>query len=103
MPHVVHAAADDGWRGIERVPEAGGAIAARWARRESPLEGPLRPLARFGALLMRPWEVRYGPERVAEGAGAREARRLLDTGLLTAPPSEAAYALAAPPSAGPRG
>ncbi|MER6070968.1 hypothetical protein ABT187_19465 [Streptomyces sp. NPDC001817] len=103
MPHVVHAAADydDGWCGIEWVPEVGGAIAARWARR--PLEGPLRPLARFGALFMRPWEVRYGPERVAEGAGAREVRRLLGTGLLTAPTAEAAYALAAPSSAGPRG
>ncbi|MEV6052317.1 nucleoside deaminase [Streptomyces sp. NPDC052107] len=96
VPHVVYAAADDGRRGIERVPEVGGAIAARWARREGPQEGPLRPLARFGGLLMRLWQVRYGSQRLPEGAGAREARRLLDAGVLTAPTARAAYALAAP-------
>jgi hypothetical protein len=55
-----------------------------------------RPSARFGGLLVRLWEVRYGSQRSPEGAGAREARRLLDAGVLTAPTAEAAYALIAP-------
>jgi hypothetical protein len=55
-----------------------------------------RPSARFGGLLVRLWEVRYGPQRSPEGAGAWEARRLLDAGVLTAPTAEAAYALIAP-------
>ncbi|MGW2647801.1 hypothetical protein ACWC2T_23440 [Streptomyces sp. NPDC001393] len=47
--------------------------------------------------------VRTGPERGADGAGARESRRLLDTGLLAAPTAEAAYGLGAPALTGPRG
>ncbi|MGW7526575.1 hypothetical protein [Streptomyces sp. NPDC054783] len=40
---------------MERVPEVGGATAARWATREGPLAGVLHPLARFGALLTTLW------------------------------------------------
>ncbi|MFI2202161.1 hypothetical protein ACH47Z_15585 [Streptomyces sp. NPDC020192] len=87
---VVFAAPDDQWRGIERVPEIGGAIATRWARREGPLTGVLRPLARFGGLLMEVWEARHRPERVPAYVPAR---RLLDAGLLDVPTAEAAYAI----------
>ncbi|WP_369391601.1 hypothetical protein AB5J72_31310 [Streptomyces sp. CG1] len=55
--------------------------------------GALRPLARFGGLLMGMWEALYQPERVPAGAPAR---RLLGAGLLDAPSARAAYGLAAP-------
>ncbi|MEU6506895.1 nucleoside deaminase [Streptomyces sp. NPDC046942] len=93
VPHVVFAAPDERWRGVERVPEVGGAIGARWARREGPLTGPLRPLARFGGLLMEVWEALHQPERVPPHAPAR---RLLDAGLLDAPTAEAAYVKVSP-------
>ncbi|MEU3526922.1 nucleoside deaminase [Streptomyces sp. NPDC038707] len=98
VPHVVYAAADDRWRGVERVPEAGGAIAARWARREGPLTGPLRPLARFSRFLLDVWAVRHTPDRVPDGPAAREARRRLAAGLLDAPDAEAACNLFLAPS-----
>lgn len=93
VPHVVFAAPDARWRGVERVPEVGGAIGARWARREGPLHGPWEPVARFGSLLMEVWEALQQRERPPAG---REVRRLLDTGFHTAPTARAAYALAGP-------
>ncbi|MGW1283977.1 hypothetical protein ACWD4N_09710 [Streptomyces sp. NPDC002586] len=80
-------------RSHERVPQAGGVIAARWVRREGPLAGALRPLARFGGLLMEVWEALHRPERVPAEAPAP---RLPDAGLLDAPSARAAYDLAAP-------
>jgi hypothetical protein len=56
-----------------------------------PAAGPVRRAARAAV-----GGVRYGSQRSPEGAGAREARRLLDAGVLTAPTAEAAYALIAP-------
>ncbi|MER6569390.1 nucleoside deaminase [Streptomyces sp. NPDC001093] len=91
VPHVVHATADEHWRGVERVPEVGGATAARWATREGPLDGPLRPLARFGALLMTLWGLVHTRDLVPEGPAAREARRHLDAGALDAATARAAY------------
>ncbi|MFJ9813673.1 nucleoside deaminase [Streptomyces sp. NPDC101151] len=97
VPLVVYAAADDLWRGVEHVPRVGGTIAARWARREGPLDGPLRPLARFSELLMAVWAVRHpAPDGVPDEPAARDARRLLDAGLLDAPNVQAAYGLVSP-------
>ncbi|MCC5480679.1 hypothetical protein [Streptomyces barringtoniae] len=91
VPHVGYATADEHWRGVERVPEAGGATAARWAAREGPLDGALHPLARFGALLMTLWGLVHRPDLVPQGPAAREARRHLDAGGLDAPTARAAY------------
>ncbi|MEU7304410.1 nucleoside deaminase [Streptomyces sp. NPDC007206] len=96
VPHVVYATADEHWRGVERVPEAGGAIAARWATREGPLDGPLRPLACFGALLMTLWTVAHTRDPAPEGPATREARRHLDAGLLDAATAQAAYEAVSP-------
>ncbi|MFJ3303196.1 nucleoside deaminase [Streptomyces sp. NPDC086549] len=97
VPHVVYAAADAMWRGIEDVPGVGGTIAARWARREGPLDGPLGSLARFSELLMNLWGVLHNPEEVDEVA-ARAVRRCLAEadGLLDAPTAQTAYDLVRP-------
>ena len=89
--HVVYAAPDPFWHGIEDVPGVGGPIAARWARREGPVDGPL---AAFGALLMRLWTALHRPDDLTDPA----ARHCLTTtdGLLDAPTAEAAYALLRP-------
>jgi tRNA(adenine34) deaminase len=45
---VRYAADDPMWRGIERLPELNANVARRWARRDGPVDGPLRTL---GAVL----------------------------------------------------
>ncbi|MGW0210124.1 hypothetical protein ACWDZ8_31510 [Streptomyces sp. NPDC003233] len=76
---------------MERVPEVGGTTAARWATREGPPDGPLHPLARFGALLMTLWGLVRTHDLVPGGPAARAARRHLDAGLLDAATAQAAY------------
>jgi tRNA(Arg) A34 adenosine deaminase TadA len=100
---VVYAAADPMWRGIERVPSVGGAIAERWARREGPVHGPL---AVFGAMLPYLWTLRHAPrtpgtpetdEQPRRDGPLGLARRCLDTpGFTEAETVEAAYRLALP-------
>ncbi len=58
--HVVYAASDPMWRGVEDVPGVGGLIAARWARREGPAGDLGGSLAAFSRLLMGVWGVLYG-------------------------------------------
>jgi tRNA(Arg) A34 adenosine deaminase TadA len=91
--HVVYAASDAYWTGIENVPGVGGRIGARWARREGPVDGPL---AVFSELLMNLWALLHSPaEAGIQGGGAVStalARRCLTVdGLLDAPTAEAAY------------
>jgi tRNA(Arg) A34 adenosine deaminase TadA len=92
---VVYAAADPLWRGIEQVPSVGGAIAARWTRREGPVQGPL---AVFGAMLMRLWTLLHTPEACNPACSdglAVLARQCLDTpGFAEAETAETAYQLA---------
>ncbi|WP_458245449.1 nucleoside deaminase [Streptomyces sp. MAI_2237] len=92
--HVVYAAPDPLWHGIEDVPSVGGLIAARWARREGPAAGPL---AAFGTVLMRLWAVRRTPEDL-DDAAARTARHCLATvdGLLDAGSAQQPYDLLRP-------
>ncbi|MEU0585844.1 nucleoside deaminase [Streptomyces sp. NPDC006132] len=81
--HVVYAAADPMWRGVENVPGVGGLIAERWARREGPVGGPL---AAFSRLLMDTWTMaRAAAVPTAPGPG-----------LLDAPTVHAAYAALLP-------
>ncbi|MET9906468.1 nucleoside deaminase [Streptomyces sp. NPDC006476] len=91
--HVVYAAPDPVWRGIEHVPGVGGLIADRWARREGPVEGPL---AVFGALLMQMWEVLHNGGGVEGDAGRTVRRCLAVDGLLDAPTVHRAYTLLRP-------
>ncbi len=92
---VVYAAPDSMWRGIERIPSVSRAIAARWARREGPVQGPL---AVFGAMLMHLWALRHAPETCEQGQDGGLpglARRCFDTpGLVEADTAETAYRLA---------
>ncbi|MGW2833172.1 hypothetical protein [Streptomyces sp. NPDC001286] len=92
--HVVYAAPDPLWHGIEDVPAVGGLIAERWARREGPVAGPL---AAFGTLLMRLWAALHTPDDLDETA-ARTARHCLATadGLLDAETAQQAYELLRP-------
>ncbi|MFF4251501.1 nucleoside deaminase [Streptomyces sp. NPDC001663] len=92
--HVVYAAPDPLWRGIEDVPLVGGLIAERWARREGPVDGPL---ATFGALLMQLWGVLHNPDEV-DPTATRTVRRCLAAadGLLEAPTAQSAYDLLRP-------
>ncbi|MER7694401.1 nucleoside deaminase [Streptomyces sp. NPDC097610] len=92
---VVYAAPDPLWHGIERVPSVGGAIAARWAHREGPVQGPL---AVFGAMLMHLWTLCHARERgeqARSGGLLALARQCLDTpGFAEAASVETAYQLA---------
>ncbi|MHC3473418.1 nucleoside deaminase [Streptomyces sp. 7R007] len=89
--HVVYAAPDPAWRGIEDVPGVGGLIADRWARREGPLQGPL---ATFGALLMQMWSALHEPDGATPASTAL--RLVAIDGLLDAPTAQAAYDLLHP-------
>jgi len=90
----VYAASDALWRGIEDVPGVGGTIAARWARREGPVAGPL---AGFSQLLMNLWGVLHTPDEIDDEA-TRTVRHCLAAadGLLTAPTAQTAYDLVLP-------
>ncbi|MGW7369787.1 nucleoside deaminase [Streptomyces sp. NPDC054841] len=93
---VVYAAPDGLWRGIENVPQVGGLIARRWARREGPVEGPL---AVFGAMLMDAWALHHAPpadEHPVDPCLARARRCLQTQGFLDAPDVHVAYRLAWP-------
>lgn len=92
--HVVYAAPDPMWRGIEDVPAVGGLIAARWARREGPAADEGGRLAAFSQLLMAMWGVRYGRDRGGDTTAPRPPAAL--EGLLDAPTAQAAYDLALP-------
>ncbi|MFE1315703.1 nucleoside deaminase [Streptomyces sp. NPDC058755] len=92
---VVYAAADPLWRGIEQVPSVGGAIAARWTRREGPAQGPLSV---FGAVLMHVWTLLHAPETReparSDGLAALARQCLATPGFAEAETAETAYQLA---------
>ncbi|MEU1028841.1 nucleoside deaminase [Streptomyces mirabilis] len=95
--HVLYAAPDPYWTGIENVPGVGGQIAARWARREGPAAAPL---AAFSALLMNLWAMRHTPADLGshgDDSSASLARHCLTVdGVLDAPSVETVYRLAFP-------
>jgi len=94
--HVVYAASDAYWTGIENVPAVGGQIGTRWARREGPADGPV---AVFGELLMNLWALVHTPADVGIQGGddGSPARRCLGgEGLLDADTVHQAYALVFP-------
>lgn len=92
--HVLYAAPDPLWRGIENVPGVSRSLADRWPLREGPLDGPL---AVFGALLMRLWALLHNPGELTPEA-TRTTRRCLTAtdGLLAAPTAGTAYELLLP-------
>ncbi|MER5661884.1 nucleoside deaminase [Streptomyces mirabilis] len=95
--HVLYAAPDPYWTGIENVPGVGGQIAARWARREGPAAAPL---AAFSALLMNLWAVRHTSADLGnqgDDSLTSLARHCLTVdGVLDAPSVETVYRLAFP-------
>ncbi|WP_406332596.1 nucleoside deaminase [Streptomyces sp. NBC_00203] len=95
--HVLYAAPDAYWTGIEDVPRVGGQIGARWARREGPADAPL---AAFSVLLMNIWAALHSPPELGnqggDGSAALARRCLTVDGLLDAPTAEAAYRLVFP-------
>ncbi|MFB8135125.1 nucleoside deaminase [Streptomyces mirabilis] len=95
--HVLYAAPDPYWTGIENVPGVGGQIAGRWARREGPAAAPL---AAFSALLMNLWAMRHTPAGLGnqgDDSSASLARHCLTVdGILDAPSVETVYRLAFP-------
>lgn len=95
--HVLYAAPDPYWTGIEHVPGVGGQIGARWARREGPAAAPL---AAFSTLLMNLWAVLHAPSDLGnqgdDGSAASARHCLTVDGLLGAPTAEAVYRLVLP-------
>ncbi|GHD65857.1 hypothetical protein GCM10010317_066190 [Streptomyces mirabilis] len=95
--HVLYAAPDPHWTGIEHVPGVGGQIGARWASREGPAAAPL---AAFSALLMNLWAMLHAPSDLGsqgDDSSATLARHCLTVdGLLDAPTAEAVYRLVLP-------
>jgi tRNA(Arg) A34 adenosine deaminase TadA len=95
--HVLYAASDPYWTGIEHVPGVGGQIAARWAHRQGPAAAPL---AAFSVLLMDLWAVRHSPSGLrnqADDSSVALARHCLTVdGILDAPSVDTVYRLAFP-------
>lgn len=92
--HVLYAASDPYWTGIEHVPGVGGQIAARWAHRQGPAAAPL---AAFSVLLMDLWAVRHSPSglRNQDDSSVALARHCLTVdGILDAPSVDTVYRLA---------